>query len=116
MKYLTIENALQDFIGYAKIQGIATSEITDSKIANLAYQKMVKAYEFIKSQKAFDKMKLLLTNKDTFVRLWGASYLLNEYEKESLLVLEEIKKEKNAHSFIAEMTVDEWKKGNLNFF
>lgn len=116
MKYLSIEKAIDGFIGYAKIQGIATSEIADSKIANLAYANMVKAYEYLKTQKAFEEMKLLLINEDTFVRLWSASYLLNVYEEEALIVLEEIKNEKRAHSFIAEMTIEEWKKGNLNFF
>jgi hypothetical protein len=114
MKYLRVENAIDDFIGYSKIHGIATSEIANSKIANTAYANIVKAYEHIKSQNGFEKMKVLLEHKNTSVRSWSARYLLNTYEKESLKVLEEIAKG-NLFAFAAEMTIVEWKKGNLKF-
>jgi len=114
MKYLRVEDAIKGFVGYAKIEGIINSEVANSKIANLAYDNRKKAYEYLKAHRAFDKMKPLLTNDNLYVRLCAATKLLNVYEEEALNVLEDIAKGE-AHAFVAEMTIKEWKEGNLTF-
>jgi hypothetical protein len=50
------------------------------------------------------------------VRAWAASYLLPLYEKESIRVLKEIVNMKTFGSLDAEMTIKEWKNGNLRNF
>ena len=114
MEYTRIQNAIDGFISYAKIQGIASNS-GDSKIGNQAYNGIVKAYNYLKKEGAIDKIKYLLSNNDTSVKLWAACYLLQMYEEESLKVLEEIAKGNDIYAFSAKMTIEEFKKGNLSF-
>ncbi len=114
MEYQRVEDALSDFTGYAKIHGIATGEIGNAKIANVAHDMIFKAYYYLKRQQALEQMEVLLDHENTLVRSWAARFLLKTFETKSLDVLKKISNGKK-HSFSAKMVLEEFHKGNLTF-
>ena len=87
-----------------------------SKIANRNYDKMRSVVIFLKSNKSLGRLAVYYVHPNLSVRAWAASYLLPLYEKESIRVLKEIVNMKTFGSLDAEMTIKEWKNGNLRNF
>ena len=87
-----------------------------SKIANRNYDKIKSIVIFLKNNKSLGRLAAYYVHPNLSVRAWAASYLLPLYEKESIRVLKEIVNMKTFGSLDAEMTIKEWKNGNLRNF
>ncbi|PKL81102.1 MAG: DUF2019 domain-containing protein [Ignavibacteriae bacterium HGW-Ignavibacteriae-4] len=109
-----ISSALNLFIESAKEHTLATEEGNYRK-GNKNYYLIVEAISYLRNNNSLTELKPLLNNSYIGVRLWTACYLLPVFEKESLLILKDIVEEGGIHSLSAEMTICEWKKGNLKF-
>jgi hypothetical protein len=57
-----------------------------------------------------------LNHKDIGVRLWTATSLLPIYTEDAIETLEQITKVKGIHSLSAEITLQEWRKGNIKIY
>ncbi len=97
----------------AAINHADATEQGDYKTANKNYAIIVKAIEFLKEQNKRKDLSEFLNHNSIGVRMWAATYLLPVIESEALQVLKKISEEKGIHSFDAEVTISEWKKGNL---
>lgn len=97
---------------------IRHSEATDQgdyKTGNKYYSKIIKAVIFLKSENAIHSLRNCLSSPFVGVRLWSACYWLPVNEQEWIDILEEIIKNPGINSLTAEMTLSEWRKGNLKF-
>lgn len=83
-----------------------------SKIANRNYDKMADIAKYLRANNSLHELSIFYIHPDIALRL-SAAYLLPVYEKESIKVLKEIAKMDGIESFNAEMTIKEWKNGNL---
>lgn len=110
-----IKEALELFETAAIKQGEAISN-GNSKIANHNYDKMATVIKFLRTHKSLHELSKFYTHNNISVRLWTAAYLLPVDEKKSLDILKEIVNMKIRGSLDAEMTIQEWKNGNLRNF
>lgn len=85
----------------------------DHKTVNRNYDKIVQIVNTLRSLDKIDYLLSFLNHTSTGVRLAAAAFLLSTYEKEAVAVLEEIKNGDSFQSLDAEMTLEEWRKGNL---
>jgi hypothetical protein len=85
----------------------------DYKTGNKNYDKVVKVVSYLKAQDSIDELLQYLNHDIVGIRLAAATYLLPKYEKKGIEVLEGISKSSDFFSFIAETTLNEWRKGNL---
>ena len=97
----------------AAINHAEATENGDYKTGNKAYQKKIVAISYLKEHNSVDKLLEYLNHSNIRVRLSAATYLLPKYEKEAIQVLEQIAEGTGILSFNAEMTISEWRKGNL---
>lgn len=114
MKLTDIKSAITLF-QKATINQTEATEEGDFKTGNKNYSLITKAATYLKEHNAISELRPLLLNSSVGVRLWAASYLLPVFENESLLNLKKIVESSGIHSFTAENTIVEWKKGNLKF-
>jgi hypothetical protein len=108
----TIEDAVLLFENSALRHTSATGN-DDFKEANKAYKCITSSVTFLRESKELLKLSDLLLNQSNGVRVWAASFLLAEKEKECIEVLEEISKPDGIISFDAKITLSEWRKENL---
>lgn len=108
------DDALTRFEEAAHKHANAT-EIGDYKIANRCYVTISKAVLFLKERNQIMALAGFLHHNSIGVRMWAAAYLLPVLEPEAILVLEQISRGENIHSFTAKTTISEWQKGNLHF-
>ncbi|MBT3200824.1 MAG: hypothetical protein HN350_13015 [Phycisphaerales bacterium] len=66
-------------------------------------------------KEGFDELSSLLELDDESVRLWASSHLLNYPEYNSLSVLEKIKNSTTILALTAEVTLDQWRNGKVNY-
>lgn len=114
-KEMTIENILSLFEKYAIKQG-ETTELGDSKKANYYYNRIMSLVHYLKEIKHLDDLSIFYEHPNISVRSWVACFLLPLHEKKSLSVLKEIANMNIFGSLDAEMTIKEWKNGNLKNF
>lgn len=114
VKIIDVTTALEAF-EIACVNHAAATETGDFKTGNKNYDIIIKSVNYLKEQKAINDLKDFLNNSNIGVRLWSASYWLSINEEEGIKVLEEIIRKGGIHAFDAEMTLSEWKKGNLEF-
>ncbi len=108
-----IEVAIQQFTKAAEIHAKST-EIGDYKTGNKNYDFIVNSIKELKNLNAIDALLPYLNdNQNVGVRLWAARYLLKKCECKAIQVLKEVMQKGDIHSFDAEMTLEEWNKGNL---
>lgn len=112
MKIKNIEVALLVF-EVAAIKYSDASEQGDYEVVNKNYNIGVQAITFLKQNNALGKLLTFLKKSPIGVCLAAATYLLPEYEEEAVKVLEEISKSSSFHSFEAQITLKEWRNGNL---
>lgn len=86
----------------------------NARVANRNFDKIEKIVSYLKENDSLDELRMFLKHDVIGVRMLAASYLLSKYEKEASYVLEEISNGKGMIPFIVEMTLKEWRKGNLN--
>lgn len=113
-KIIDIETALQMFEEASIIQ-VQSSENGDYKTGNKNYDKIVNAVSFLKKNNSIDSISYYLDHKSIEVRLWAACYFLPIDEKKAINVLKEITKQQGIIATTAEITLTEWKKGNLKY-
>jgi hypothetical protein len=89
------------------------TEQGDYKIANKNHDAIVKIASFLKEKNEIDKLTDFLSHPVDGVKGWAAIYLLPIKEQEAVQALEEIAKGKTIRSLAAEVTLREWRKGNL---
>lgn len=83
---------------------------------NKSYKKLNQIYEFIKENKLRNNLKKYLTSDNEGIRFYAAIHLLNIYTVEALDTLYDIKKNQSKMiCFNIDMTISEWKKGNLTY-
>ena len=89
------------------------TEVGNARVANRNFDKVEKIVLYLKENNSLDELRMFLNHDVIGVRMLAASYLLPKYEKEASSILEEISNQKGMIPFIAEMTLKEWRKGNL---
>ena len=112
---VSVEQALSLFEKYAIIRGNALNE-GNSRIANKCYDKLRKITTYLKKEKQLSQLSTFYNHHNLHVRSVAAAYLLPIFEEKSIKVLKEIAKLHVFGSFDAEMTIKEWKNGNLKNF
>ena len=112
MKLKKSIDALKLFEDAARKHSIATEQ-GDYIVANKNYKKIVESITYLKSENALDSLLLFLNNESVGVRIWAATYVLKTDEKAGVKILKEIIKQGGILSLNAEMTLNEWEKGNL---
>ncbi len=88
----------------------------DSKLSDKYFDKIEKVFQDIKSLEdtGLDEIAKLFNHENEGVRLWSSSHLLNYPKYESYKVLEMIRDSGTILGLTAEMTLDQWKNGNIN--
>jgi hypothetical protein len=110
-----MSDLISEYISLAISHGESTLS-GDFKNGNKAYRKMEKIVEAIRNSDEMIRKQfyILMYHENDNVKTWTASYLLGTYENEALEALTKIaRNSKNIFSFNAEMTIKEWKLGNL---
>lgn len=115
MKITNIEEAVKTFKNFAEIQGEATLE-SNYKVGNKYYDKLVAVFEYLKVKDEIDVILNFVNDKNSNVRLFAACFLLFKYEKLAISILKDVAKENSIIGHNAEMTLSEWKKGNLKSY
>lgn len=115
IKIENVEEALKLFEDAAIKQSDASNN-GKSKIANRNYDKIVSSISYLKNNDSLKELTRFYEHSNVFVRIWAASYLLPLYERKSLKILKEIADRNVLGSLEAEMTIKEWKNGNLKTF
>jgi hypothetical protein len=109
-----LESAINTIIESSKKHASATDS-GDYKTANKNYAIIKKAVTYLRENDGIEKLEELLLHADVSVRIWAASYLLRDSEKQAIPILEEIEsKSIPHHSFAARLVLQGWKKGTLN--
>lgn len=91
-------------------------EIGDSKNGNKQYKTINSIYLLLKKENRLDELLELLDHENPYVRSWAAGYILQISPLRAEKTLEELANIKSRPvGFNAEMTLREWKKGNLKF-
>lgn len=113
-KINTIEEALSVFENNAILYSEAT-ETGEYKVVNKSHDTIRKCINFIREQNKMDLLLNFLDHENSSVRLWAAYALLPIYTKKCEKTLKDIrKKDKGIIGGDAELTLKEWKKGNLH--
>ena len=109
----SMQALISDYIGNSKKHGEATLS-GDSKVANIAYDKMIEVVKRIHELDSEGKVFLgLLKHENESVKLWSATHALFINEPIAIQTLQEIAKNSGIFSFSASMVVEEWGKGAL---
>ena len=111
----TVERALGLFEKYSISKGEAIDS-GNSKVANKNYDRIESIVKFLRENQELSQLAVFYNHPNAHVRLNAAAYLLPVFEKESLKIMKNITKEKGIVSLDAEMTIKEWKNGNLKSF
>lgn len=115
IKEMTVEQALILFEQNCIKRGDALYE-GNSKLANRCYDKIRSLASFLRKESKLSQLAAFYTHPNLNVRLTAAAYMLPVDEKQSLKVLKEIAQKKVFGSLDAQMTIREWKNGNLKNF
>ena len=112
IEFNNIQTALNNFEQAATKHADATEQ-GDYKVANACYTTISETVKFLKKNGKLSELKAYLNHSAIGVRIWAATNLLPVLESEAMETLEQIAKESGIHSLDAEITIREWKKGNL---
>lgn len=114
VKIKDIQTALEIF-EKASVKHAEATEQGDYLTGNKCYQQITKAASFLKNEHAISALQEHLYHPSTGVRLWAACYWLPVNESEGIEILQEIASKSGILSLTAEVTINEWRKGNLKF-
>ena len=80
------------------------------------YYKIINSvYSYLKNNHQLEELSNLLDHENVYVQLWASSYMLQLSGSKAEKVLENLATLKGNIGFCAEMTLQEWRKGNLKF-
>ncbi len=99
----------------ASLHGQAT-ERGDYRVGNKQYDLLVSLHKELKRRGGEGRAAILslMRSADIGVRLWAATFALRFAPEQAALVLEEIARgPRSTTRFTAEVTLEEWRKGNL---
>jgi hypothetical protein len=97
----------------ASIKHGEASESGDYRVANKNHDIVRDVVSFLKQNNKVTELLKFYLHPITAVRLAAATFLLPEFETESIRILEEIANGSGIESFDAEMVLEEWRNGNL---
>lgn len=111
-----IDELLQCYATSAKAYG-ASIGAGDAKQSDKHFDAVEVAFENLKQlgRPGLEAISRLLDSEDEGVRLWSAAHLLNYPEFNALPVLEQLKRSPSILSLTAEITLDQWRNGNLKY-
>lgn len=113
MKIDNTATAIEIFINSA-IEHSKSSENGNYKSANKNHKLILESAKYLKSTNSIFELRKLYNHENMGVRIWAATYSLEDCEKNAKKVLKNISKQKiNHHSFTAKITLEEWISGNL---
>ena len=107
-----IQTALNAF-EEATIRHAEASENGDYKVANKNHDIVRNVVSFLKQNNKVTELLKFYLHPIVAVRLAAATFLLPEFETESIRILEEIANGSGLESLDAEMVLQEWRNGNL---
>ena len=107
-----ISTALSLFQEAAMKYGDAT-QTGNYRIGNKNYDKLIEIVAYLKETDNIDELLQFLNNDNAGIRLAAAVFVLSRHEEKGVQVLEELSKNYGLLSSVAEMTLSEWRKGNL---
>lgn len=113
-KLIDKETALRKFED-AAIRHSEATENGDYKTGNKCYAIISKTISFLKERNEIPSLSQFLNHPSIGVRIWAATYLLPFMEEEGVAILEQIARGPGIHSLTAKTTLNEWRKGNLEF-
>lgn len=106
---------LNKFVNACTLKG-EYEEIGDSKNGNKQYKIIHSIYLLLKKENRLEELIELLDHENPYVRSWAAGYTLQIFPLRAEKILEELTDIKSKPvGFNAEMTLREWRKGNLKF-
>lgn len=111
------EELLAAYVDASSAHGKAT-ESGNHKVANKNYDVIAAVYGELRQRGLEERKRLLvlLDHKDPGVRCWAASHTLEFAPEESEAVLKALARiQGSLVGFSAEVTLDEWRNGNLKF-
>ncbi|MCL2360112.1 MAG: DUF2019 domain-containing protein [Candidatus Bathyarchaeota archaeon] len=86
------------------------------KADGIYYKRIRSVYDLLKEDNRLHELLELLEHENPYVRSWAAGYTLQIDPAKSEQTLEEVANIKGRMvAFSAEMTLKEWRKGNLKF-
>ena len=113
MKIKNLEEALICFKENAIIHGEYTQN-GDYKRGNKSHKNIINANKYISAEHKYEILEPLLEDNNLSVRIWAAYALLHVNTPKAVKALKEIvKNDSGIMGFNAEMTLDEFKKGNI---
>ena len=112
--FMNLKPSKIDIFIQEAINNTNASEIGDYKSTNKSYHKIVKIAKYLKENNKTLLLLELLHHENVGVRLFAATYLLEESEEIAIRTLKAIEQESNSiTSFCAKMTIEEWTNGNM---
>ncbi len=109
-----MKNEIEKFVN-ACIEKGRLEELGDSKSGNKYYKVIRSVYERLRDSGRLIELTTLLEHENPYVRLWASSYVLQIVPKKAEEALEKLSAIKGVMAgFSAKITLQEWKKGNLN--
>lgn len=112
-KYKDLTEAFDVF----KTNAIEHGQCTESgnyRLGNKCYNRIMDAIKYIAAQNGYDELKIMLNETNPSIRLWTAYALLHVDTKDAVDTLKHIiKHEDGMIAFNAEITLEEFMKGNI---
>ena len=90
-------------------------ELGDSKKGNKQYKIIHSVYLLFKNNNRLDELLSLLDHENPYVKLWASAYTLHISQSIAEKTLESLSNLKGNIGFCSEMTLREWRNGNLKF-
>ncbi|MCL2086967.1 MAG: DUF2019 domain-containing protein [Oscillospiraceae bacterium] len=106
---------INNFINACVAKGMA-EQSGNSEADKLHFDTITSVYHFLKSNNKLNDLVELFEHENPYVRLWAAYYSLQTTPSKAESTLEKLSKEKGFMAgFSAQITLNEWRKGNLKF-
>ena len=104
-----------NYASAAGMHGKATRE-GNSDLANRSYEELASVYRLLRDEGERERLLPLLSDADPAVRSWAASHALEFAPEQGVAVLNALASgPPSPERLSAQMTLKEWKKGNLKF-
>lgn len=115
-KIKDVESALYEYEHLCYKIGVANEE-GDYKTNNECFRNLWKIAEYLRQQNALDRLKTFWTFSSSWLRFYSATHLLWTDEIEAKKIIRQIELDLShpVLSHIAEYTLIEWEKGNIQW-